>query len=183
MKESHGYFYRLMLTEIRNTLAELKSRFPDYDGRPYQISGFVWFQGWNDMYNEFQDEYAENMEHFINDVREELDEPDLPFVIGIMGQNGFKEASGNMAIVKAAQASMNEIVKFKGNVKAIKTDVFWDKKADKAYPTWKDNFEAWKKIGSDRPYHYLGSTLFFSRVGRAFGETMLKIMNRTEEQI
>ena len=183
VKESHGYFYRLMMTEIRNTLAELKSRFPDYDGRPYQISGFVWFQGWNDMYNEFQDEYAENMEHFINDVREELDEPDLPFVIGIMGQNGFKEATGNMAIVKAAQASMNEIVKFKGNVKAIKTDVFWDKKADKAYPTWKDNFEAWKKIGSDRPYHYLGSTLFFSRVGRAFGETMLKIMNRTEEQI
>ena len=183
VKESHGYFYRLMIEEIRNTLAELKSRFPDYDERAYQVSGFVWFQGWNDMYNGFQDEYAENMEYFIQDVRKELDEPDLPFVIGIMGQNGFKEATGNMAIVKAAQVSMNQIVEFKGNVKAIKTDVFWDEKADKAYPTWRDNFEEWKKIGSDRAYHYLGSTLFFSRVGRAFGETMLKLMDRTEEKI
>ena len=31
-----------------------------------------------------------------------------------MGQNGFKEATGNMAIVKAAQASMNEVEEFRG---------------------------------------------------------------------
>ena len=50
-----------------------------------------------------------------------------------------------MALVKAAQLSMNDISAFKGNVKAIPTDVYWDKKADDAYPTWRDNFEAWKK--------------------------------------
>ena len=38
-----------------------------------------------------------------------------------------------------------------------------------------DNFEAWEKIGSDRPYHYLGSTITFSKIGRAFGETMLEL--------
>ena len=92
-----------------------------------------------------------------------------------MGQNGFKEAQGNMALVKAAQLSMNDIAAFKGNVKAIPTDVYWDKKADAAYPTWRDNFEAWEKIGSDRPYHYLGSTITFSKIGRAFGETMLEL--------
>ena len=56
------------------------------------------------MYHGFQDEYAENMKNFIKDVRKDLGEPDLLFVIGMMGQNGFKEAKGNMAIVKAAQA-------------------------------------------------------------------------------
>ncbi len=176
--ENHGHYYRLMIEEIKKSLAELKTRFPTYKGQGYEISGFVWFQGWNDMYNGFQDEYAENMENFIHDVRRELGKPDLPFVIGIMGQNGFKQATGNMAIVKAAQASMNGIKEFKGNVLAIPTDVYWDKKADEAYPTWRDNFQEWKKIGSDRPYHYLGSTIFFSRVGRAFGESMIQLLTQ-----
>ncbi len=176
--ESHGYYYRLMIREVQDCLSTLKARFPSYQGQGYEISGFVWFQGWNDMYNGFEEEYANNMENFIKDVREDLGKPNLPFVIGIMGQNGFKQAAGNMAVVKAAQASMNEVNEFKGNVIAIPTDVYWDKKADEAFPTWRDNFEEWKKIGSDRPYHYLGSTIFFSRVGRGFGETMLKLIKK-----
>lgn len=174
--ESHGHYYRLMVKEVEDCLSNLKIRFPTYEGQGYEISGFVWFQGWNDMYNGFEDEYAQNMKNFIRDIRKDLGLPRLPFVIGIMGQNGFKEATGNMAIVKAAQASMNEVEEFRGNVRAIPTDVYWDKKADQAYPTWRDNFEEWKKIGSDRPYHYLGSTIFFSRVGRAFAGDMLKLL-------
>ncbi len=173
--ESHGHFYRLMMKEISVNLKELKKRFPQYDGRGYELSGFVWFQGWNDMYGFFPEEYAKNMENFIRDVRKELKSPNLPFVIGIMGQNGFKEAQGNMAIVKTAQSSMNNIADFKGNVKAIPTDIYWDKKANEAYPTWRKNLEAWKLIGSDFPYHYLGSTITFSRIGKAFGKTMLEL--------
>ena len=173
--ESHGHFYRLMMEEIAVNLEELKQRFPDYDGRGYELAGFVWFQGWNDMYGPFPQQYAKNMENLIRDVRKDLKAPNLPVVIGLMGQNGFKEAQGNMAVVKAAQYSMNKIPDFKGNVKAIPTDVYWDKKADAAYPTWRDNFEAWKRIGSDRPYHYLGSTITFTRIGRAFGKTMIEL--------
>ena len=173
--ESYGHFYRLMMSEIKTTLSELKTRFPDYDGRGYDIAGFVWFQGWNDMYNGFQDEYAKNMENFIRDVRKDLARPNLPVAIGIMGQNGFKPAKGNMAIVKTAQAAMNDVPAFKGNVKAIPTDIYWDKRADEAYPTWRDNFEKWVKIGSDRPYHYLGSTITFTKIGRALGQTMLEL--------
>ena len=176
--QSHGHYYRLMMNEIQSCLSNLTTRFPEYRGQGYKINGFVWFQGWNDMYNGFQDEYAQNMKNFIEDIRKDLGLPNLPFVIGIMGQNGFKEATGNMAIVKAAQASMNEVEEFRGNVRAIPTDVYWDKKADEAYPNWRDNFEEWKKIGSDRPYHYLGSTIFFSRVGRAFGGTMLELLTK-----
>ena len=172
---SYGHYYRLMMSEIKTTLAELKTRFPDYDGRGYEIAGFVWFQGWNDMYNGFQDEYAVNMKNFIRDVRNDLAKPDLPFVIGIMGQNGFKPAKGNMAIVKAAQASMNDVPEFAGNVRAIPTDVHWDKRADAAFPTWRDNVAEWEKIGSDRPYHYLGSTITFTRIGRALGQALLEL--------
>ena len=176
VKARYGHHYRLMLEEISITLNELDTRFPALKGHKPEIAGFVWFQGWNDMYNGYQDEYAVNMKNFIQDVRKDLKSPKLPVVIGIMGQNGFKPAKGNMAIVKAAQASMNDVPEFKGNVRAIPTDVHWDKAADAKYPTWKKDFEGWKKVGSDRPYHYLGSALLFTRVGRDFAQTMLKLM-------
>ena len=173
--ESYGHFYRLMMSEIKTTLSELKTRFPDYDGRGYDIAGFVWFQGWNDMYNGFQDEYAVNMKNFIRDVRKDLAKPHLPFAIGIMGQNGFAPAKGNMAIVKAAQASMNDVPEFAGNVRAIPTDVYWDKRADAAFATWRDNVAEWEKLGSDFPYHYLGSTITFTKIGRALGQAILEL--------
>ena len=173
--DSYGHFYRLMMSEIKTTLSELKQRFPDYDGRGYDIAGFVWFQGWNDMYNGFQDEYAVNMKNFIRDVRKDLAKPKLPFAIGIMGQNGFAPAKGNMAIVKAAQASMNDVPEFEGNVRAIPTDVYWDKRADAAFPTWRDNVAEWEKLGSDFPYHYLGSTITFTKIGRALGQAILEL--------
>ncbi len=173
--DSYGHFYRLMMSEINTALSELKTRFPDYDGRGYDIAGFVWFQGWNDMYNGFQDEYAANMKNFIRDVRKDLSKPNLPFAIGMMGQNGFKPAKGNMAIVKAAQASMNDVPEFAGNVRAIPTDVYWDRRADTAFPTWRDNVDEWEKLGSDFPYHYLGSTITFTKIGRALGQVMKEL--------
>ena len=173
--DSYGHYYRLMMSEIKTALSELKTRFPDYDGRGYNIAGFVWFQGWNDMYNGFQDEYAANMKNFIRDVRKDLSKPNLPFAIGIMGQNGFKPAKGNMAIVKAAQASMNDVPEFAGNVRAIPTDVYWDRRADTAFPTWRDNVDEWEKLGSDFPYHYLGSTITFTKIGRALGQVMKEL--------
>ncbi len=154
--DRYGHFYRLMMTEIKTTLSEI---------------------GWNDMYGRLPGEYAKNMENFIRDVRKDLDVPNLPVAIGIMGQNGFKEAKGNMAIVKEAQASMNDIADFKGNVKAIPTDIYWDKRADEAFPKWRENLEEWVLIGSDFPYHYLGSTITFTRVGQALAQTILELRN------
>ena len=173
--DRYGHFYRLMMTEIKTTLSEIKTRFPQYDGRGYEIAGFVWFQGWNDMYGRLPGEYAKNMENFIRDVRKELDVPNLPVAIGIMGQNGFKEAKGNMAVVQKAQASMNDVPDFRGNVKAIPTDIYWDKRADEAFPKWRENLEEWVLIGSDFPYHYLGSTITFTRVGQALAQTILEL--------
>ena len=155
---SFGHFYRLMMNEIKTTLSELKTRFPKYDGQGYEIAGFIWFQGWNDMYGDFPNEYAYNLENFIRDVRKELEVPNLPVAIGVMGQNGFKSAKGNMAIVKKAQFSMNDIADFRGNVKAIPTDIYWDKRADEAFP-----------------YHYLGSTITFTRIGQPLAKTILEL--------
>ena len=77
--------------------------------------------------------------------------------------------------MKAAQASMNDVPEFAGNVRAIPTDVYWDKRADAAFPTWRENVAEWKKIGSDFPYHYLGGTITFTKIGRALGQAILEL--------
>jgi len=176
VKDMYGKYYREMMKEINTTLGELKTRFPDYKGQGYEIAGFVWFQGWNDMFNpDFLADYGKHMANFIRDVRKDLKTPNLPFVIGQMGQNGPDGASDKMQTIKDAQASMEAIPEFKGNVKVVKTDVFWDKKAAELVKTWRQNIDEWKKVGSDFGYHYLGSAITFSRIGRAFGQAALEL--------
>lgn len=66
--------------------------------------------------------------------------------------------------------------KFKGNVKVVKTDVFWDRKAAVLFKNWREHIDEWEKVGSDFGYHYLGSAITFSKIGRAFGEATLELM-------
>ncbi len=177
LKETYGKYYREMMKEINTTLSEIKTRFPDYKGQGCEIAGFVWFQGWNDMFDQdFLDNYAGHMANFIRDVRKDLKVPNLPFVVGQMGQNGPDGASDRMQIIKDAQASVETIPEFKGNVKVVKTDVFWDTKAAELVENWQDHIDEWKKVGSDYGYHYLGSTITFSKIGRAFGQAALDLI-------
>ena len=49
-KEQTGRFYRLMIEHVRRVLKDVKRVYPDYDSKDgYEIAGFAWFQGWNDM--------------------------------------------------------------------------------------------------------------------------------------
>ena len=117
------------------------------------------------------------MAHFIRDVRKDLEAPQMPFVIGLMGQNGSKPAKGAMKVIQDAQWAMNDVPEFRGNVRAVRTDTLIDKAAEQLYPTWKQNQEEWELVGSDHPYHYLGSAIWFTRIGRAFADAMLELID------
>ncbi len=174
IKEEYGSSYRNMMSEIKDTQENYETLFPALKGKQLELAGFVWFQGWNDQYGA-QDEYASNMKHFIKDVRKDLNAPDLPFVIGVMGQNGSKPAQGAMATIQKAQLSMHDVPEFRGNVKAVRTDELVDKAAEALYPHWRKRFEEWKLTGGDFAYHYLGSAIWFNRIGKAMGEAMLEL--------
>ncbi|MEM6505230.1 MAG: sialate O-acetylesterase [Planctomycetota bacterium] len=176
LKQQYGHFYREMMKHVQDVLKNKDTYFPALKGKEPVLSGFVWFQGFNDKFGGLDLQYETNMEAFIKDVREELGKPKLPFVIGVMGQNGSKPASGTSLTIQEAQLAQPNKPAFKGNVAAVRTDVLADQAAEAAFPTWRENFEEWKKIGSDRPYHYLGSAIWFSRMGDAFGEAMLELM-------
>lgn len=134
-----GHYYRLMLGHVKHVLGDIRRVVPDYDPEQgYEIAGFVWFQGFNDMVsrdvyptlpkdaegNRFA-KYSEWMADFIRDVRTDLDAPHMPFVIGVMGVGGDEANEGNLEFRKAMSAP-TALPEFKGNVVAVPTSPFWD---------------------------------------------------------
>ena len=141
-----GVYYRLMIEHVKSVLADIKRVVPDYDAaQGYELAGFAWFQGWNDMVDSGTypqrdkpggyDAYSEAMAHFIRDVRKDLGVPRLPFVIGVLGVGGptseygpeqmrYKATHDNFRAAMAAPADLPE---FKGNVTAIRTEKYWDR--------------------------------------------------------
>jgi alpha-galactosidase len=176
VKNHFGASYREMLAEIRSTLADLKAHFPDYAGQGHELAGFVWFHGWNDMIDAgYTAEYTANLAHLIKDVRKDLKAPRLPFVIGLMGVGGLKPDAG-VKRFQAAQAAVMKEAEFKGNVALVRTDVFWDTEAEAVFKKgWREHLDEWNKVGSDYPYHYLGSGRTYCRIGRAFGQAMIEL--------
>ena len=140
-----GHYYRLMLNHVRKVLKDVERVYPAYDAETgYELSGFVWFQGWNDMVGRDvypnrdtaggYDLYSRLMAQFIRDVRKDLSAPELPFVIGVLGVGGpvakygpsqqrYSTVHQNFRDAMAAPASMPE---FKGNVIAVLTENYWD---------------------------------------------------------
>ena len=143
--ERTGVYYRLMLEHIRKVLGDIKRVYPAYDSKAgYELAGFVWFQGWNDMVDSGTyptrgqpsgyASYSKNLAHFIRDVRKDLKAPKLPFVIGVMGVGGpiakygpdQKRYAGIHGEFRKAMAAPAKLPEFKGNVTAVFTENYWD---------------------------------------------------------
>ena len=143
--ERTGVYYRLMLEHIHKVLVDIRRVYPDYDAKAgYELAGFVWFQGWNDMVDGSTyptrgqpgsyDAYSKNLAHFIRDVRRDLKAPKLPFVIGVMGAGGpiakygpdQKRYAGIHGEFRKAMAAPAKLPEFKGNVTAVFTENYWD---------------------------------------------------------
>lgn len=176
VKERYGASYRAMLEEVRQGMAQAGELFPELAGRPCELAGFVWFQGWNDMIDPTATgEYAANLAHFIRDVRRDLHAPQLPFVVAQMGVDGPRPSDG-VKKFKQAQAEGAGQPEFAGNVALVKTDALWDLAADEVFRRgWRENLAEWNKVGSDYPYHYLGSPRTMLSIGKACGEAILTL--------
>jgi hypothetical protein len=134
--KNSGVFYRHMIEHVKKVLAEIKRVVPDYDpNQGYELAGFVWFQGWNDLVNTWRyhdhnyDEYGRLLEMFIRDVRKDLSAPKMPFVIGVIGVSGEK-AGADIQALRQAQVAPTLLPEFKGNVVAVQTAPYWDDDLD-----------------------------------------------------
>jgi len=50
--------------------------------------------------------------------------------------------------------------------------------AEAMFPNWQKEPE-WVHTGSDRPYHYYGSAIWFNRIGKAMGDAMLELLKNS----
>lgn len=134
-KQETGRFYRFMVDHVKQVLADPKRVCPAYDAaQGYEIAGFVWFQGWNDMVDghTYPDHgkparfatYSDLLAHFIRDVRKDFNAPKMPFVIGVMGVGGQKADRETLAF-REAMTAPSLMPEFKGSVFAVPTAPFW----------------------------------------------------------
>lgn len=178
IKKNASLNYRMMNESIRNVLDNLKDNHPAYDQKAgYEIAGFVWFQGYNDQFSdEFRDNYKDNMVSFIKDVRKEYKVPNMPFVIGVLGtgMTAEKVAENQVSLGQRAAAKAPE---FKGNVLAVESYPDYSLFSNEIFKKgWPKHYHEWDTVGSDRPYHYLGSGTFFVRLGDSFAKAMTELI-------
>jgi hypothetical protein len=134
-KQETGRFYCYMVEHVKRVLADPKRVCPAYDpSQGYEIAGFVWLQGFNDMVDShtYPDRgkpgrfaaYSDLLTKFIRDVRKDLNAPKMPFVIGVMGVGGLKANPDTLSFREAMTAPFL-LPEFKGNVTAVQTAPFW----------------------------------------------------------
>lgn len=78
---AYGLQYRIMMNDTITALQTIGDYIPNYDSTMgYEVSGFVWFQGWGDVLDwDKVNEYESNLVHFMRDVRKDLGISNLPF--------------------------------------------------------------------------------------------------------
>ncbi|MFC1791985.1 sialate O-acetylesterase [Planctomycetota bacterium] len=154
-----GQFYKLMLEDIHKALGDMEENFPDLAGRAYEIAGFVWMQGWNDMCTpEAIPEYDKNLINLVKDLRKEFESPNLPVIIDELG-NGGPEASGNMAAFREAQKKGAEQI---DNAVFVITHDFWRD------PQQSPNIS--------HGHHWCGNAESYFLIGDALGKGIIQVI-------
>lgn len=158
-----GVYYKKMIEDVQSSLANLKTDFPAYDGKGYEIAGFVWYHGWNDGVDPKNavPEYEKNLANLIRDVRKDLKSPKLPVVIGEL-TGPWVEAPGAWTTLRKAQAAVAKQDEFMGNVLFVETHDFVRPAKDSPNPS--------------HGHHEFGNAETYFLVGDALGKGMLKLL-------
>jgi hypothetical protein len=184
-----GCQYRYLVDYAHDTLDNLKKHFPDYDEKAgYEVAGFVWFQGYNDL-GCSKEEYAKCLTCLIKDLRAEFKSPQMKAVVGVLGVNGVKNEGGKQVGVRQGQRFINTVPEFKGNARAIEsapllhpevvaimTAGWLNDRDTKANPITDEERAMLQRATSNKGFHYFGEGRFFILLGKAFADTMLELM-------
>lgn len=170
-----GKNYKMMIQEVQESLMDRKNISTKLN-KEYEISGFFWFHGWNDMIDQkATSEYTKNLTNLIIDIRNDFKTPLLPVVIVGMGVNA-NDADSKILNFREQQKAVLKNKEFIGNVLYLDTVKYWDLEAHKVFKKgWREHFKEWQKVGSDYAYHYYGSPLILSDIGRGMAELMIKL--------
>ncbi|MCH2161116.1 MAG: sialate O-acetylesterase [Phycisphaerales bacterium] len=153
-----GPYYLKMIEEYRAAIASIRTHFPQLGGMKPELAGFVWFQGWNDMFTDGGLEaYADNLANLVKDLRRELDAPELPFVVGQTGNADNRE-------LWAAQEAATLRPEFTGRAVYVPTRAFLRKPEDSP--------------NTGHGHHWFGNAESYLRAGDAMGQAMVSLQEK-----
>ncbi|GEM_PF-287014 len=155
-----GPYYTQMLAEIRQALADIENLFPGRKNHEYDIAGFVWMQGWNDMCTpQAIPEYDKNLVNLVKDLRKEFKLPNLLCVIGELGNGGPAQPGSNMQAFRDAQRRGTEQI---DNAVFVETTDF-------ARP-------AEESPNTGHGHHWYGNAESYFLIGNALGQAMVQLL-------
>ena len=150
-----GPYYQRMVREYREAIESIPERFPELAGLTPELTGLIWFQGWNDMFVDGGiDAYAENLANLVKDLRKELDVPQLPFVVGQTG-------NANSPELWSAQKAATLRPEFNGRASYVPTREFLRKPEDSP--------------NQGHGHHWFGNAESYLRCGAAMGNAMVEL--------
>ena len=152
-KEATGKYYRLMLEHVRSVLADPGKYCPAYDPKNgYEIAGFAWFQGFNDLVGDYppldpgkgkqkdRDDKYSALRAKIAPLQEELD---------------------TLSEQKGKDRSRNRMEELKQKIQ------------DTLFTPEEQDYMARNR--SNQGYHYLGSAKTYSRIGEALAKSIVQM--------
>ena len=152
-----GPYYKQMLAEYAAALAGFEKRFPDLAGYEAQLSGFIWFQGWNDMFVEGAlKSYSDNLVNMVRDLSDHLSKPRLAFVVGQTGNANNEE-------LWTAQEKATKWSGFAGRARYVPTRSFLRKPEDSP--------------NTGHGHHWFGNAESYLRIGKALGQAMIEVID------
>jgi hypothetical protein len=166
----YGWEYRQMVTDFTDGLDKISEFYPDYDKDiGYELAGFVWFQGWNDVISwPYTKEYESNLANFIRDVRLEVDVPDLPFIVGELGMHGVNvtgRGTDRVMALRAAERGVTMMEEFRNNTLFVPTA----------------SYVVANGTAYNGGYHYNGRADTYYHIGQAMGRGMLDLIAKRKD--
>lgn len=154
----NGQEYLELIAGVKEVLGNIDRYCPEFAGRTPALAGFVWFQGVADAQSDaFATAYEQNLTNFVRDIRKEFKQPDLPFVIAALGQNGEK-MQPDARKVHDAQMAVGKSLK---HVATIDTIPFYFPK---------------EKSPGGREWDYQNNAESFLLIGDAMGKAMIGLL-------
>lgn len=151
-----GPYYTRMVSEYQEAIAAVAKTFPQFAKHKPELSGFVWFQGWNDMCDkEATAAYEANLVHLIHDVRRDLGAPKLPIVVAETG-------NADHEVFRKAQRLGVEHPDVAGPAVFVPTRAFLRKPGDSP--------------NTGHGHHWFGNAESYFLIGDAMGRAMLPLL-------
>jgi len=167
-KPGHDWYagkqYDDCFNAAKEVLAKFDQEFPMWEGRGYEIAGFVWWQGHKDSGSDaYASRYEANLVNLIGALRQDFDAPEAPFIVGTIGFHGWDMPEQYLPIANAqlAVSDYSKYPKFKDNVHTVETRDFW-KPAERS------------PRNQDFHYNQNGETYYL--VGDAFGKGVIQLL-------